>query len=160
MQAEFNRSARSGSPVSVILMDVDHFKSVNDQYGHAVGDQALQLLAITLQHNRRDYDQVGRWGGEEFLVLLPNSDLAEAGAVAERMRASLAAAQLLLPGEQTLSIQVSLGVSCASTPRPDLLDALLQQADQALYRAKAAGRNQVCLFDPAVDLALPNPNKA
>lgn len=148
LQVEFNRSARAGTPVSVILMDVDHFKAVNDRYGHAIGDQALQLLALTLQHSRRDYDQVGRWGGEEFLVLLPNTDLQEAGAVAERIRANVAAAQLRLPSDKALSIQVSLGAACAPHPQLALLDQLLNQADQALYRAKADGRNCVCLFSP------------
>jgi diguanylate cyclase (GGDEF)-like protein len=145
---ELDRATRENSPVSVILLDVDLFKSINDQHGHLVGDRALRLLAETLQQHKRSYDQVGRWGGEEFLVLLPKTNLAEGGRVAERLRLSIANAHLTLPSGQILHVQASFGVSSTSAP-PMPLDNLLQQADLALYQAKAQGRNQVCTFDPA-----------
>jgi diguanylate cyclase (GGDEF)-like protein len=153
---ELERAARDGSAVSFILLDLDLFKNINDQYGHLTGDQVLRLLADILLQHKRSYDQVGRWGGEEFLVLLPKTSLADGYLVAERFRASIAAAQLLLPGGQSLEFRASFGVS--STTAPILpLDTLLQQADLALYRAKALGRNQVCSFDPAAESRLAEP---
>jgi two-component system chemotaxis response regulator CheY len=154
---ELERAARTRSPISLILLDVDHFKNVNDQYGHLVGDEVLRLLARTLQHQKRSYDQVGRWGGEEFLVLLPQTTPADGAVVAERLRASIAAAHLTLPGGQTVPIRASFGVTSTTAPVV-ALDVLLQQADQALYRAKALGRNLVCTYDsgvhaPAVETA-------
>ncbi len=147
-QAELSRTSREGIPLSVILMDVDHFKAVNDQYGHPTGDQVLRLLAETVQASKRLYDQAGRWGGEEFVVLLPKTSLAEGQAMAERLRANLAAAALPLPNGEALHFQVSVGVSGTATlTAPPPLDLLLQQADQALYRAKALGRNRVCVFE-------------
>jgi diguanylate cyclase (GGDEF)-like protein len=149
-RVELERAAREDSPVSFILLDVDHFKNINDQYGHLTGDQVLRLLADTLLQHKRSYDQVGRWGGEEFLVLLPKTSLTDGYHVAERFRASIAAAHLFLPSGQCLEFRASFGVS--STQAPILpLDTLLQQADLALYRAKALGRNQVCSFDPVTN---------
>ena len=147
---ELERAAREDAPVSVIALDLDFFKSINDQHGHLVGDQALRLLAETLQRHKRSYDQVGRWGGEEFLVLLPRTTLADGCGVAERLRASVAETPLRLPNGQLVHVRASFGVSCTATP-PIPLDTLLQQADLALYRAKAQGRNQVCAFEPALN---------
>ncbi len=146
---ELSRARRENFPLSVVLLDIDHFKSVNDQHGHLVGDQALRLVADIITHSKRPYDWAGRWGGEEFLVVLPNTGPPEARIVAERMRENVARAQFVPPDDdRPLQLRISLGVS--STPiRPDstlLLDQLLHQADEALYRAKRGGRNRVCLF--------------
>ena len=146
---ELERAGRTGSPLSLIMLDLDHFKDINDRYGHLVGDEVLRLLARTLQQQKRSYDQVGRWGGEEFLVLLPQTSLADGRSVAERLRASIAASQLKLPSGHAIPFKASFGVTC-TTARVAALDILLQQADQALYRAKAQGRNLVCAFDAAV----------
>jgi diguanylate cyclase (GGDEF)-like protein len=91
-QTELNRSVRENSPLSLIMLDIDHFNSVNDAYGHPTGDKALCLVAETLLQNKRDYDLVGRWGGEEFLSLLPKTALADARTIAERFRAGIEAA--------------------------------------------------------------------
>ncbi len=149
IEAEMNRAERETEPMSLVLLDVDHFKVVNDQHGHLIGDQALRLVADTIAQNKRPYDWAGRWGGEEFLLALPGATLTEAGAVAERVRAAVAAAALPLPDGRRLHVQVSLGVTSMAPTARQPLDALLQQADEALYRAKREGRNRVCLFTEA-----------
>ncbi len=146
---ELERASRTGSPVSLIMLDLDRFKDLNDRYGHMVGDEVLRLLGRTLQHQKRSYDQVGRWGGEEFVVVLPQTTLADGAGVAERLRLSIAAAPLKLPGGQVISFGASFGVA-STTARVPPLEVLLSQADQALYLAKALGRNQVCTYDSAL----------
>lgn len=147
-QGELNRVARTGNTASVILADVDHFKSVNDQYGHPVGDQALCMVAGILARSKRGYDSIGRWGGEEFLILLPQTETDEAVDVAERICTKIAATPLALPDGREVHCSVSLGVSSTvSVAGIPLLDTLLQQADKALYHAKAKGRNRVCRYD-------------
>jgi two-component system chemotaxis response regulator CheY len=145
---ELSRARRSGAPLSVILLDLDHFRTVNDRYGHAVGDQALRFVAGILAQQVRAYDWVGRWGGEEFLLVLPGATLEDAGRVAERIRQSIATAALPLVDEheRPVRLTVSLGVANAAhlAPQPSL-DQLAQAVDAALYRAKRDGRNRVCL---------------
>jgi diguanylate cyclase (GGDEF)-like protein len=141
MQLELARNAflQRDQPFSVLLGDVDHFKALNDRFGHSCGDEALCLLAATLQSCARQGDCVARWGGEEFLLLLPATNLEGALATAQRIRSQVA--QVALPWDNAPTITMSIG--CA-TMTPELtLDSLIQQADQALYRAKAAGRNCV-----------------
>jgi two-component system, cell cycle response regulator len=140
---ELARVERTGEVLAAALMDIDHFKQINDQYGHAVGDQALAHVARQLCAAIRPYDLLGRWGGEEFLLLLPTTDPEKACIVAERVRAQLAAMPLSLPDQGPLTLHVSIGVAACNATAPDL-DALVTAADQALYTAKAAGRNQVC----------------
>lgn len=145
-KAELARAEREAKPLSLILLDVDHFKGVNDQYGHLIGDQALRLVADTIARNIRPYDRVGRWGGEEFLLVLPDTGLEQAGAIAERLRLKVAAAELAQPDGTCIRLHLSLGVTSMDDGMPVTLDMLLQQADQALYCAKREGRNRVCLF--------------
>lgn len=147
-EAELSRTIRHNAPVSMALLDIDHFKSVNDRFGHLVGDQALRMVADVLVEKKRPYDWAGRWGGEEFLLVLPRTTLSEAQGVADRIRLSVAAATLHLPDEQNLQIQVSLGVtSTHGIPDEEVtLDRLVQQADEALYQAKSTGRNRVCIY--------------
>lgn len=149
-EAELSRTIRHMAPVSLALLDIDHFKLVNDQFGHLVGDQALRMVADVLVEKKRPYDWAGRWGGEEFLLVLPRTTLNDAHSVAERIRLSVAAAALHLAEGQTLQVQVSLGVtSTHGIPDEDVtLDRLVQQADEALYQAKATGRNRVCIYSP------------
>jgi two-component system chemotaxis response regulator CheY len=158
--AELNRLRRGTpeSPLSVILLDIDHFKLINDSHGHQTGDQALQALAELLNHHLRSYDVLGRWGGEEFLILLPGTSLAEAGAVAERIRAHLSEAWLPLPDGLTVNLTASLGVAViddagAGAAGQSWLDQLVSAADQALYQAKSQGRNRVVIA--AAPAALP-----
>ncbi len=136
------RSQRSGVPVTLMLCDVDHFKRVNDQYGHAVGDQVLVAMGQVLADNLREGDVLARWGGEEFLALMPASPLDAASATAERIRAAVAQAPLSV-GPAPIALTLSFGV--AQVHGPDDLQAAIARADQALYAAKHAGRNRVQL---------------
>lgn len=149
-EAELSRTQRHHAPVSLVLLDIDHFKSVNDRFGHLVGDQALRMVADVLVEKKRPYDWAGRWGGEEFLLVLPRTTLAEAHRVADRVRVSVATTHLAFADEQRLSVEVSLGVTSTSGNAEGLpsLDVMLQQADEALYHAKETGRNRVSLYVP------------
>lgn len=140
-EAEIQRSARYGHPLSLALLDLDHFKKVNDTHGHHVGDQALQHLCRVLAGILRDVDVLGRMGGEEFAALLPETDLARAARVAERMRAALEAAPVPL-AEGALTLTLSAGVAAIGPDAPTI-DALLRKADAAMYEAKSEGRNRV-----------------
>jgi diguanylate cyclase len=135
---------RSGSPLSVALLDADRFKRINDTYGHAAGDRALQAISACVQQSVRRSDVVGRYGGEELVVLLPETDSAAAEQVAERMRRQVAD-EVIDTGSQTLRVTVSVGIATAQGGRIDL-DLLLGQADQALYEAKEDGRDCVRAF--------------
>ncbi|WP_131739519.1 GGDEF domain-containing protein [Actinomadura roseirufa] len=144
---ELSRAQRTHDPLALLLIDIDHFKRVNDTHGHLVGDQVLVGVAGTLCHQLRDYDVVGRFGGEEFVVLLPGTDTVEACRVAERLRGRVR--RLAVPAEDgTVTVTVSVGVSLLGTHGQDLIE-LLAAADLALYRAKSSGRDRVCL--PAVE---------
>jgi two-component system chemotaxis response regulator CheY len=143
-EEEISRARRENRPVSLVLMDLDHFKQVNDEHGHLFGDQALCLVANIISRHKRDYDKAGRWGGEEFLLVLPGTNKEEACQVAERLRAEIASAKLQLPpNEGYLSIHGSFGVSSSSPGDELTFDRLIQQADEALYCAKRDGRNRV-----------------
>jgi diguanylate cyclase (GGDEF)-like protein/PAS domain S-box-containing protein len=145
METQWASSARYGQPMSCVLVDVDHFKSVNDTHGHGVGDQVLQLVADTLKGSVRQSDSVCRYGGEEFCVLLPHIDIAEAEQAAERLRQAIAARPC---GE--VRVTASLGVSALSLEPRDPRD-MLEQADKCLYAAKRGGRNRVVRWDQIRD---------
>ncbi|MCR5884373.1 GGDEF domain-containing protein [Rhizobacter sp. J219] len=139
------RRRSDGAPMSLIVGDVDHFKSVNDWHGHEVGDQVLIAVAKAMQAATRDVDTVCRWGGEEFLIVLPDTGSAEARRVAERVR--LAVQQAQLPqADQAPSVTITLGVSTLQALEP--LSAAIARADAAMYRGKIAGRNR-CEGDDA-----------
>ncbi|MFQ5596235.1 MAG: diguanylate cyclase, partial [Anaerolineae bacterium] len=142
---EVERARRFGRPLAAIMFDLDHFKRVNDTYGHATGDQVLAGLAARCRQALREVDLLGRYGGEEFAVLLPEIELADAGQVAERLRQSTAQAPFATD-QGLMEITISLGVAPLDDECADL-EALLQRADQALYAAKEAGRNKVCRFE-------------
>ena len=139
-EVELAHAHRSGRPLSLAMLDVDHFKSVNDRFGPLVGDEALQLTAHTTRSALRSHDHVARYGGEELAVLLPDTTLAAARKVVERIRSEVAALQLVREGE-VVPLSVSAGV-VAAIPG-ESLQALLQRADCALYQAKTRGRNCV-----------------
>lgn len=139
---ECKRIQRSGDPLSVILLDLDHFKAVNDAYGHPAGDAALVATANILQDLARETDLVGRFGGEEFAVLLPGTELVGARELAERLRAGIEGIRLEWRGA-VMSITGSFGIAQAVPPFE--ADTVLARADAALYRAKAEGRNR-CVF--------------
>jgi len=141
LDTEISRCHRDRRTVGVILLDIDKFKTINDTYGHFTGDAVLKETAIRLRGNMRPYDQVGRYGGEEFLVVLPNCDLEQAASQAERMRARLHVAPMIVDGVEILvSASFGVTVSDGSERSPDLF---VRVADEALYRAKGSGRNQV-----------------
>jgi diguanylate cyclase (GGDEF)-like protein len=129
---------RHDQPFSVALVDVDHFKSVNDTYGHAAGDQVLRAIAERIQAALRVEDVAGRWGGEEFLLLLPMTDLAGATVVGERLRLAVAGESVAIDDGSLIEARISVGVATGT----DVPEVLLR-ADGALYRAKAGGRNLV-----------------
>ena len=139
-RAEISRAKRQGLPVSVIMLDIDFFKSINDRYGHESGDQVLVALAATIHATLRGGDIFARMGGEEFIVMLPGQGLQEAMQMAERLR--LLIAQNEVPGCPA-RITVSAGVAGLEHASEDIVD-LLRRADRGLYRAKHQGRNQVC----------------
>jgi len=138
---EFQRSNRYGHALSLLMIDVDHFKSVNDTYGHRVGDSVLQFLAKLLLSNLRTVDSLGRIGGEEFAALLPETGRADALVTAERLRVTVANEPIPINGG-SLRVTISLGAAATSNATPSL-DALIGLADAALYQAKNNGRNRV-----------------
>ena len=135
---------------SVVLLDLDHFKNINDQFGHSMGDQVLVNVAKCLANNLRDRDMIGRFGGEEFILLLPNTTTAQAQSVAERCRLAISHLNFITEYQQEFSVSASFGISSSvSADEPHLI---ISQADQALYAVKADGRNQVKIFtDLAID---------
>jgi len=139
---EVERGARLGLPLTVVLLDVDHFKSVNDSFGHAMGDKVLQSIASTLLANSRPYDLVARYGGEEFLVMMPGDNLEDGGMVAERFRNAIS--DILIDGFIS-KVTASFGVATLIPGQPS--NSLIGRADQAMYRAKQNGRNRVELDD-------------
>ncbi|MFZ5908951.1 MAG: histidine kinase N-terminal 7TM domain-containing protein [Chloroflexota bacterium] len=138
---EFSRARRSNRPFSAVMVDIDHFKRINDLHGHAIGDQALQGLAGHLRSITRDVDIVGRYGGEEFVFLLSETPLEAAMEMAERLRHTVEKAPIPTDVDN-LRMTISLGVAAYSTENPDL-ETLIARADQALYVAKHKGRNRV-----------------
>ena len=143
--AEVARANRTRSSLAVALIDIDNFKIINDAHGHLAGDKALRELSRTIKLFLREYDLVGRFGGEEFALLLPQTDEQDARRVAERMRAHIAEMPIDVgdnPGSEVIRLTVSIGVAALSTGGSQLTE-LLATADAALYRAKHAGRNQV-----------------
>lgn len=145
---EFQRQQRTLRPMVVMELDLDHFKAVNDTHGHAVGDSVLKAVSTACRDALRNMDIFGRLGGEEFMVLLPETGIEQALATAERLRALIAG--LEIPTEHgNLSITASIGLTVADTPSADPDDALtetLRRADAALYSAKSAGRNRCALW--------------
>lgn len=153
-EQELSRTLRYGGPLSMLMMDIDHFKGINDTYGHRTGDTVLEHLGELCRQALRDMDTVGRMGGEEFAVLLPQTDRPHASEAAERLRRTIAAAEIPLAQGRPLRFTVSIGVATLAEANTNI-DTLLSQADEALYAAKNAGRNRVCNYlrpnGPATD---------
>jgi two-component system, cell cycle response regulator len=134
--------------IAVLMIDVDHFKAVNDDYGHAAGDKALRAIAETLRANTRAFDSIARYGGEEFVVVMPGTEVYDATAAAERLRAAVEAIPFAMSPGVNGRLTVSIGIACCGEP-PVTSEALLHAADVALYDAKRAGRNRVGIAPPA-----------
>ncbi|HEU5088886.1 MAG TPA: sensor domain-containing diguanylate cyclase, partial [Roseiflexaceae bacterium] len=144
---ELARANRSPAPLAMLMLDIDQFKRINDTYGHAVGDRALQSMVHCCRATLRTIDVLGRYGGEEFAVLLSGADEQQALMVAERLRQQIAEVPIPL-GDREISITVSIGVAVRAEHSTLSLQTLLDYADKALYQAKSAGRNRVRLWSP------------
>ncbi len=145
LEEEILRAARLGSELTLVFLDIDHFKEVNDHYGHAAGDIVLKRLSLLLVHSVREIDTAGRWGGEEFALVLPGTDVAGGAQLSERIRQTLARLQIPIENSRSISITASFGVAAFSAT--STRESLLAAADEALYQAKRAGRNRVVAAD-------------
>ncbi|MGZ8868651.1 MAG: GGDEF domain-containing protein [Thermoanaerobaculia bacterium] len=146
IEAEINRSLRHGAPLSLMMLDIDHFKHVNDTYGHMAGDQVLQSVGKLLRESCRVYDVPGRYGGEEFCILLPETKLDNTSVVANRIRERLEVTGVDVPGASVI-VTASIGVAGLDAHDTPLTGAgLIDRADKALYSAKERGRNRVELW--------------
>jgi diguanylate cyclase (GGDEF)-like protein len=156
-EVELSRAVRTRQPVSIALVDIDHFKNVNDTYGHLVGDRVLKAIANALATHSRDYDRVGRFGGEEFVLLLPQTVEADATKTAERLRKFVEGMQIPIderPDAPLVKVTISIGVAAMAQDEPRLLTDLLAAADSALYQAKQVGRNRVAAAAPDDDMGM------
>lgn len=154
-EGELDRANRESTSLSILMADLDHFKSINDRFGHAAGDLALKLAVEMIVKNLRPYDHVGRWGGEEFLIVLPNTNSDEAYQIAERLRITIENAEMDLGEGDALGLRMSLGVTSTNLGNTLNLDSLVKQADVALYLAKNKGRNQVCIYKGEEEISSP-----
>jgi diguanylate cyclase (GGDEF)-like protein len=153
LKREISRGQRSSHPLAFLMIDIDHFKRINDQYGHMIGDTVLKNLSLFCQLKLRDIDVFGRFGGEEFLIGCPETDAKAAYEIAERLRESIAKESFAIVDGQDITLTVSIGVSIFDPQKIhhdslDLaMDLYIDYSDKAMYSAKNAGRNQVKLFD-------------
>ena len=143
-EQEIVRTRRYGKPLAIMMLDVDHFKPINDTYGHQAGDMVLQQLSAVCLQTMREIDVIGRVGGEEFAILLPEASGAQALEAAERLRAAVAASVVQLEEGVSIFFNVSIGVA-ALTETDQGVTAMLKRADEAMYAAKNSGRNRVCI---------------
>jgi diguanylate cyclase (GGDEF)-like protein len=141
VEREYQHAVRTGTPLSLVLIDIDHFKKVNDTFGHAFGDAVLQAVARDMRESLRTYDLLGRIGGEEFLIASPGSTLEEAAALAERIKGKIRG-KMISSGSRSISVTVSAGVTSLSGQDMQA-DSMLARADYALYQAKQGGRDRV-----------------
>ena len=143
LEALMRRAAHGGSPVSLLVLDIDHFKKINDGFGHDVGDEVLKEFAVRLASNVRAVDLPVRYGGEEFVIVMPDTKLVDARRIAERIRLHVAGSPFrVMGGKELLSVTISIGVA-TSLPGEEAPQSLLKRADEAVYEAKASGRNRV-----------------
>ncbi len=146
LNVEVNRIKRSQEKLSLIILDIDHFKKVNDYFGHQAGDLVLQEVSRSISRACRPYDYIGRYGGEEFIVCLPEANGEESAQVAERIRQTIASQKILIPElMKYVSITASFGVAELKLDHNENLDALINRADGGLYKAKEEGRNRVVI---------------
>jgi len=151
LRVDEDRCRRGRQPLGIVMTDIDKFKTINDEFGHNTGDQVLKIVSDCLRACVRFGDHVGRWGGEEFLMVLPNTDIIQAAEIAERCRALLAAQEIRSEDGRLVKISSSFGVASADgIDRPDVME-LVNEADKALYWAKEAGRNRVKIYVASAD---------
>lgn len=147
MEGELNRACRLDKPMGLVISDIDHFKLINDSYGHIVGDKVLQEYGNILSTSFRLYDFAGRYGGEEFIVALPGANAEETARIAERVRKAIEKQNILIsnPG-RSVNITASFGISSFEPGKSVTVDELIKKADEALYMAKREGRNRVVVY--------------
>jgi len=155
--AEIARAVRTSSPLAVALLDLDRFKQINDTYGHLVGDEVLRAIAATMSGLLREYDLAGRFGGEEFVMLLPQTRATDAFRIAERVRGCIARLPIITPAGEQVHVTASIGVAALDAGSSRELTDLLAAADAALYRAKASGRDQVQMISTSRGLSAVRP---
>lgn len=136
-------SRRKSTNLSLMVLDIDHFKKINDTHGHSIGDIALKHLVTVLNNNLREYDQVGRYGGEEFVVVLPNTGIEEAWGIAERVRSAVQFQPAFVNRDLSIPLTISIGLAQCNHAEKEDQHRLFQRADEALYNAKASGRNRI-----------------
>jgi len=144
LEQEFRRVKRSKTPSSLVMLDIDHFKQVNDTYGHQAGDEVIRVVAATLIRLQRETDISGRYGGEEFGIILPETNADQAMVMAERLRSSIEQSPVTYEGKQ-ISFTISLGI-CEITPEMQEYTQWLENSDQALFSSKRNGRNQTTIY--------------
>ena len=143
LKTEIARAERTGFPCSLIILDIDHFKRINDTYGHPIGDRVLKEVARRILRSIRIIDYAARYGGEEFAVILPSTGLVEAIRIAERVRVSISEHPFLFPGQDPITLTISGGVAEFSELFYTSMVSLIEAADKALYQAKEQGRNRI-----------------
>ncbi|MCB0219539.1 MAG: GGDEF domain-containing protein [Chrysiogenetes bacterium] len=156
LESEFDRSRRHGNTLSFVMIDLDFFKAINDEYGHLVGDRVLATIAGVIKSCLRGSDLLGRYGGEEFALMLPETDLKGAIRVAERCRALIEDTQIVVGGTVFFTVTASMGIICSDNPDIRVLDDMIRLSDEALYQAKAAGRNRIVAAQPVAKSAAGN----
>lgn len=154
LEQEIERTSRNQQPTSLLLVDADHFKSINDNHGHVVGDKVLQHLAATIQETVRKIDIPCRYGGEEFAIILPSTPNLVGVQVAERLRSRIEDSEISISSDLSINITASIGIDTYSKGEKISPNTLIERADAELYRAKNEGRNKVCyriqkIVDPA-----------
>jgi diguanylate cyclase (GGDEF)-like protein/PAS domain S-box-containing protein len=145
-EEQWSKAVRNQLDCSVIMIDIDHFKKINDTYGHQAGDMVLKNTVKLIDELNRAYDRLGRWGGEEFMLFLPDADVENAITIADRIRKKVEEERFHVSDELKISITISLGVTSKNLSDTLELDVLFDCADKALYNAKETGRNKVCRF--------------
>ena len=144
LEQEQSRVSRCGEPGCLVLLDIDKFKNINDNYGHGVGDTVLKTISTFIIEHLRPYDSICRYGGEEFLICMPNTTIENAHTIIDRLRKKLSQKPITISSSNTLNISASFGIAAMSSEYD--LDEAIEYADQALYKAKASGRNQVGIW--------------
>jgi len=152
LTVEIERCVRTGHPIALLSLDVDHFKLINDAYGHYIGDQVLKNIVTIIKNNLRNYDFIGRLGGEEFLIVLPETNHIVATEVANRLRECISESTCYTKEENLITTTVSIGISVLenvgkSKDISNLLQKYIHYADIAMYEAKASGRDKCCLYN-------------
>lgn len=153
---EWERTRRSGQPCSLCLLDIDYFKAINDSHGHAVGDTVLRVISRYLKGEGRVYDELFRYGGEEFLICMPNIALDQAEIAVNRLREGLSALRIPIEGGASLQLTASFGVTLLLSDEP--IELSIERADHALLCAKSGGRNRVCAWDVSAGKNPPRPH--